>query len=895
MAGDVRLPWIAQRLLLWLVPVEVRDEIIGDLIERHARIANTQGRWAAGRWLYRQILTLRPHALRRGAGRVGWNRRPAWDAPGGSVRYSDIQQALVRAFRAMRFRPVASLTIVVIIALATGLTTSVFTIVNGVLLRPLPFPEPDRLVQIWQTRFSWMDSPNSQLREYSRQVPLSVPTLTDWQAEDVGLIALGGYSDHSFVTRTESGATVIDGQTATSGLFAVLGIEALLGRTLVTGDDPPGAPRVAVLGHGLWMERYGGDAGVLGRSIVLDGVVHAIVGVMPPGFRSVGTGASLWTPLTEQEKADARNSQFLWVVGRLSQDATLASVSSRLEAVQARLAAEWPDAQGDVGSRVDSLLDAVVGDIRSSVWLLFGAVGLVLVIASLNIANLLSVVSLGRRREFAVQSALGAGAGRLALGLLLESAALAVVGGLAGLALSRLSLPLLLGLVPPTIPRHESISMDGTVLLFGLALTALTALGIGALPALRAIGTNAADTLRSNARGITSDRSGDRLRSAFVTGEIALAFILLVGAGLLGASFERLWSVDRGFMTEGLVALNVYPDPLEYRERADRDRFLAGLRDRLSAIPGVAVSATNSVPLTGSLSSTRYEIERSGGEPEETPVMIGVVLENYFDVMGIPLLRGRPFGAEDDRGAPRVGIVNAALAARAWPGASPVGKRLRETGDTTWVTVVGVAGNVRHQGLAVEAEPKLYVPSGQSGRYPAHWVLRVRGDISAVLALAREAVAAESPSTPIRYEQILEERIAQSVAVPRFRMLFTLGLASLAGALALLGVFGVVALSVRQRARDIGVRLALGARSDDVVRNVIALGLRLTGSGILVGLVFTIPAASAARGFLYQIEPLAPWVYVATAAMLLLTTALASWLPARWAARLDPVRILKAD
>jgi predicted permease len=340
-------------------------------------------------------------------------------------------------YRALRARMAASLTVVLTVAVAVGVTTAVFSVVNGVLLRPLPYPQPDRLMRVWQTKGGWMDSPNSQLRNFAQRFPLSVPTFNDWTAEDLGFTAMGAYSDRTYVSQQPDGADVTSGQAVTSGYFAALGIEPQLGRALAPEDDPPGAARVGVLSHGLWMERYGGDAGVLGQAINLDGTLHTIVGIMPASFVPPGGGARLWTPLTEESKAEARDSQFLEVVGRLAPGVTQEAAGERLAAFQKQLAGIYPDAQGDVGSRMIPYLDSVVGDVRSSVWLLLGAVGLVLVIACVNVANLLSVTSLTRRRELAVKAALGAGSRRLARGLLIECATLAALGGLGGVVLSR--------------------------------------------------------------------------------------------------------------------------------------------------------------------------------------------------------------------------------------------------------------------------------------------------------------------------------------------------------------------------------------------------------------------------------------------------------------------------
>jgi predicted permease len=445
---------------------------------------------------------------------------------------------------------------------------------------------------------------------------------------------------------------------------------------------------------------------------------------MPPRFRAPTAEARLWTPLSEEEKADERDTQYLTVIGRLAEDTPIELAAELMAAVQERLAAEYPDSQGDVGSRLEGLLDSIVGNVRSTIWFLFGSVGLVLLIASVNITNMLAVMGLSRQRELAVKAALGAGTGRLARGLLAESAVLAGLGGLAGILLAAASMPLLLRFVPPSVPRFEEIGMDATVILFAIGITAITALVVGILPALQAARAQPQDMIRAAARGTAGDRAGNRLRAGLVVTEVALAFVLLVGAGLLGSSFMRLWGNDRGFATEGLIEMTAYPDAEIYPEKEDRDRFLSLLREKLEAIPGAVVTATNQVPLTGSMSTTSYAAERAEGDPEDVNVVISVILENYLDVMSIPLIEGRSFSAADTRDAPLVAIVNQSMAQTLWPGASPLGKRVRSGAEAEWTTIVGTAGNVRHQGLDVEVEPKLYVPAQQNRRYPSHWVIR---------------------------------------------------------------------------------------------------------------------------------------------------------------------------
>ncbi len=803
----------------------------------------------------------------------------------------DLRQGL----RAIRLRPGASLAIAVTVALAVGATTSVYTVVDGVLLRPLPYPESDRLVRVWQTRNSLLDNPNAAFRALASRSGVSVPTLNDWTEANTGFQSIGLYHNSEYVYQGVDGAAVLDGLAVSSGYFEALQISPLVGRTLLPRDDEIGAPRVMVLSEGLWERRFG-RADVLGTTMTLDDVPHVVVGVMPAQFGALDRAATFWIPFTDADKQEERRTNYLGVVGRLEDGLSLDDAAERLAVVQTGLAEMYPDAHRGIGSRVEGLLDSVIGDVRATLWFLLGAVSLVLMVATLNITNILSVLGLSRRGELAVRAALGAGSGRLMRGLFVESAVLASMGGFAGIALAAISLPLLVGLVPDSVPRAEAISLSPEVLAFGVIVTALVTLLVGMLPAVTAARTHPQETMRSAARGTTMGQGSGRLRSGMVVAEVALAFILLVAAGLLGSSFANLWTVDRGFATEGLVVVSVAPDPIEYAEREDRERFVRELRARFEAIPGVAVSAVSQVPLAGSFFTTTYFLERLDGEPERTRVLLTVGLENYLDLMEIPVLAGRGFTPTDTRDAPPVGIVNEVMAQVLWPGTDALGKRVRSGDDAPWVEIVGVARNVHHLGLTIDIEPKLYLPAEQSARLMVDdWVLRTRGGVGATIDLARSAVSAQSPTTPARSVQILEETISASAAVPRFRTFFVVGLSAAAAVLALLGVYGVMTFAVTQRTKEIAVRMALGANVDGLVRGVVGSGLKLAATGVAAGLLIAWPAAGRLEAFLFGVSPTDVIIYVTIGLGVTAVSGLAAYLPARRAATVDPVSVLNSE
>lgn len=898
MAREGAPPRVLQAVAALLVPAALRDEILGDLRERFHGIASTSGRGPATHWYLRQVLALRPRALRRqlNAPRALMDRRTAarrrggmaWRTWGSDLRY---------AARSLRARAGASLTVSVTVALAIGATTAVFTVVNGVLLAPLPFPDSGRLVRIWQTKADWVDSPRPQLRRLAERFPFSIPEFNDVAAQAHSFSAMGAFNPTSLTFTTDGRPELVQGEELTSGVFRALGVQPALGRYLVPDDDRPGARGVIVLSYGIWRDRYGSDPSILGRDLPFSEGTRTVVGVMPPGFALPASTDAFWISLPEDRKTGDRTNRSYEVLGRLSPGATLATARSEMDGVMKRMATAYPDSRRDLGGRLVSLLDSVVGDVRATLWLLLGAVALVLAVACVNIANVLSVLGLSRRRELALKAALGAGAGRLAQGQLAESVILIGTGGAGGVALAAAVLPVLAGILPPGLPRRDDVVVNAGVLVFGLAITLLTALAVGLVPALQASRVHPARALGKSGRNLAGGPAA-KLRAAFVVAEVALAFVLLVGAGLLGNSFERLWHVDRGFDTAGLAVIVVTSDRVHHPTAEDRLRFADEMRSQLSAIPGTEVTGATQVPLSGGTSSTIFEIERDGAPADTaTGVLYTAVLENYFAVMRIPVVEGRGFASSDVPDAPHVAVVNEAMAHEYWPGVSPLGRHVRVVGQDAvpWMTVVGVARNVRHIGLDTPAEPKLYTLASQVDRSLAYWILRAHGNLGATLELAKDAVARVAPDRPIWRAQILEEHIASTMAVPRFRAGFVMGLAAMAAVLAFLGVYGVTSFVTSQRTREIGLRIALGSDAGAVVRRIMVSGLKLAFGGLAVGLAVAVPASRLVAGFLFGIEPTDPTTFAVTLALVSLVTALAAYVPARRAASVDPMQVLNAE
>jgi putative ABC transport system permease protein len=794
-----------------------------------------------------------------------------------------------------------TLTVVTTVALAVGVTTSVYSVVHGVLLRPLPYPEPERLARIWQTKADWSDSPEAEFRSAANRLGPLAPSYYDWLGLDAGFESLGAYVDAGYVLQQPDGAQVLRGQEATSGLFEALGIEPILGRRLQVDDDVVGAAPVAVLSEPFWRGRYGGRPEVLGTDLVLEGTPHTVIGVMPAGFGAPTSALwntmlppgdpMLWTPLSSEARRGWKN---VSVVGRLQPGVPLEVASERLAAAQDGMTAIYADYRG---VWAEGLLDSIVGDVPSTLWFLLAAVGLVLLVATLNIASILTASGLTRRREMAVRAALGASSGRIVRGLLVESAAMAAIGGLAGVLLAWITFPLLLRFLPPSLPRHDGIGMSASVMVFGLAVTGLAAILMGTLPAVLAARADPQDAMRTSARTLTSGRAAARVRAGLVVAEVSLAFVLLVGAALLGNSYARLWSVERGFATEGLVAMRLAPDPASDVSEEETDQLLRTLTARLDEVPGIRASAVNNLPLSGQRSGTRVYLEQPGGELEiVNQALLTVIHESYLDVVGIPILAGRPFEGGDAVDAPPVAIVSETMARRYWPGETALGRRLRTSDDSTAsLEVVGVATDVRHEGLAAAIAPTVYLPAFQSTRETYEVVLRVRGDIGDALQSARGVIASASPTTPVTRVTILDEAIAASVAIPRLRTILVVGLAGLAAVLALLGVYGVVSFVVAQRTKEIGVRMALGAHPLDEIRRVVGGGFKLGVAGAVLGLFMAWSAAETVGGFLFEITATDPPTYIGVMVAVLALVCVAAYVPARRAASVDPIEVLRPD
>ncbi len=808
------------------------------------------------------------------------------------------------AIRSLRRRPGLTAGVVAAVALAVGANTTIFAVVNGVLLQPLPYPEPEGLVRLFQ-----VEPPPSEAK-----APLSPPNYLDWRERARQLAAAAAYWSPQVTLTDGAGPERLLGAVASHDLFALLREAPVLGRVYGPDEDRPGADAVVVLAHGLWQRRFGGDPAVLGRVVALDGRPHTVIGVMPPGFRFPRPGTELWLPLRLERHRDAeqigmpyRGFRVLEVVARLADGATLEQARAEADAIATGLAAEYPGENAGFGAAVVPLLEFEVGEARVGLLALEAAGLLLLAIACANLSSVMLARSATRRRELAVRVALGASGTRLARQLLLESALVAILGGVLGAALGAAALRILRTSPAAGLPRMEAIQLDGTVLVFSALATLATGLAFGLPAALRAAASEVYASLRAGAAADAAPRHV-RARRVLVVGQIAVAVVLLVCAGLLVRSLAQMLGTDPGFSADGVpVVARISPPSPAY---ADPDRaavFYEALLARVEATPGVEAAALSiGLPLGP---DARFFVDRTGLDLEGAPPLpagqrpaaaMHVVSPKLFDVLRIRVLRGRVFDPRDGRGTPPVAVINEALARRLFGEANPVGRRLRHEmtlppGEPGVREIVGVVGDVRHFSLGEAPEPQLYVPHSQSAWPSMHLLVRSAADGAVLGPAVRAALRELDPGIPPPPLASLADVTAHALARPRLQTALLGLFAGVALALACLGLYGLIAYSVACRTREIGVRLALGARRPQVVGLLVAEGMGLASLGLGIGLAAAAVAARLLSSQLFGTGTLDPLAYAAAASLLALVALLACWLPARSAARVDPLIAIRAE
>ena len=805
----------------------------------------------------------------------------------------NLRQDLHYAWRSLRRAPLFTAVAALTLALGIGANSAIFSVVNAVLLTPLPVPHAERLLAV------------SMRSSQGFGISVSIPNARDWMRESRAFSAMGASRQvRSTLTGGDRPERILAEQVL-GDYFGMIGLGPLAGRTITAAESELGAPTIAVISEGFWRRRFGGAPSAVGATILLDGRPFTVVGVLPAGLETLNGGTEAWVPLGAFKDLpwDERgNSPGLTVFARARPGVSYEQAAADIQRVGRQIAARTGETAVPVPS---SLREALLGDVEPAILLLGTAVGLVLLIACVNVANLLLARGESRQRELAVRVAMGASHGRLVRQLLTESVVLAVLGGTLGVALGAAGVRALRASLPADVPGVERIAMDGRVLAFALALSVVTGIVFGLLPALRAARTDAADGMREGARGTSDGTERQRLRSALVMGEIALAVLLLVGAGLTARSFARLSAVDPGFDPENVLVARVAPARAKYPEPAQWQAFYDELTARLRRIPGVRSVGMNSlVALSGGGNETMVRSEGMSRD-EAQSVLRQESSPDYFRAMGIPLLRGRYFTEEDARGALPVALIDERMAERFWPGQDPIGKRITyhavsETDSTpVWRTVVGVVRNVRHYELQSPSRIQVYRPYQQTTRTAAPAMalfLKTTGrDVAAITEAARREVAALDPDVPLYGVTTMREVVAGRLATSRLigRLLVTFGLTALL--LAAIGIYGVMSYTVVRRTREIGVRLALGAQPSDVVRLVVGRGGRLTVAGLALGVAGALAAARLIAGTLYGVRPWDPTTFVAAPLLLAAVALLASYLPARRAARVDPALSLQSE
>jgi len=796
---------------------------------------------------------------------------------------------LVLAVRMLRRRPGFTALAVTVLALAIGANSAIFSVVEGVLLRAPAFEDPGRLVFIWEARPA---------RNQVRNVVASY-NYARWRERARSFTGISAYTSSAANLTGSGDPERLDAGRVTGNLFEVLGVRAFLGRALTDADSRPQAPPVAVLSEGFWRRRFAGDPGIVGRSLVLDGQPTTVVGVVPQSFQ-MPAGRAIWLPITlDQELHDAWRGRSMTVVARLAPEATLAQARDEMARLHADLAHELPAYNTGWTVNVFPLHADLVRDVRPALTVLMGAVSLLLLVACANVANLLLARALSREREVAIRSALGASPARLVRQLLAESLLLGALGGVAGLLLGAWLLQGLLALLPAEVRLVAHVGLNPAVLAFTAGLSLASAVLFGLAPALQQARPSLAPALKEGGPTRGASHARRRLKAALVVSEIALSLVLTAGTGLLLRSFWRLANVDPGFRPQGVLTVPVGLPDRTYPTPERQSAFIREAVARISGLPGVgSAAAMSATPLGGVGSATRFRVldRPVPARGEEPSTNVRIVTPGLFRTLAIPLLAGRDFDERDVAGRPAVVVVSRGLAREFWPDKDPLGQRVSLSWDGwTEAEVVGVVGDVRLNALDRDMPRVMYWPQAQLGSGFMALLVRTSTSPPSVVPAVREVLATLDRDLPPGRFRTLDEVAAGSLDPQRFLLQLLGAFALVALTLAAVGVYGVMSYTVAERIPEVGVRLAIGASPGDIVRLILGQGLALAAAGIAIGVVLAAAGAGALGTLLYEVPPRDPFSLAAVAALLLLATLAAAWLPARRAARTDPLKALRAE
>jgi putative ABC transport system permease protein len=810
-----------------------------------------------------------------------------------------IWQDIKYGIRVLWKSPGFTLVAILVTALGIGANTAIFSVVNAVLLRPLPFPQSEQLMTVWET---------NQARGLM-QSAVSYPDFADWRAQNHVFERMASYHTNDFTLTGNAEPQRLQGAVVNADLFPLLGAQAQLGRTFRPEEDQPGdSGSVVVLSHRLWQQRFNSDPNVVGRAVTLDGQSYTVIGVMPAGFQfpvqnepvelwtSVSGDASGAEPITSQ-----RGAHYMYVIGRLKPGVTRAQAQAELDTIASRLAQLDPDHNKNRGVYVQPALEGLVGDIRPALLILLGAVGFVLLIACANVANLLLARATTRHKEIAIRSALGASRWRVVQQLLTESLLLAFVGGALGLLVALWGTDLLVKLNSTDIPRVAQTGLDMRSLGFTLVVSLLTGVLFGLVPALQASKSDLNETLKEGGRSAGTGARRNHVRNTLIVAEVAIAVVLLVGAGLLIQSLRRLQHVNPGFDPANVLTLNVGLPDVKYTSQQQAS-FYRNLHERIEALPGVvSASAIYPVPLGGDRIGVSFETEGRPVPKSDEPVLeFRVVNPDYFRTMSIPLVKGRDFTARDDKQATPVIIVNEAFAQKFFPGEDPLGKRIKPgiaTDETKPVMreIIGVVGDVKHKSLSASADPEGYVPEAQIPFDTMTLVVKTSVPAESITSAVRNEVYALDKDLPVYTVKTMDNYLAASVAQPRFNTLLLALFAGLALVLTVVGLYGVMSYAVVQRTHEMGIRLALGAQTRDIFKLVIGQGMLLALVGVGLGLIGAFALTRIMASLLFGVRATDPLTFGTVSVLMIGVALLACYVPARRATRVDPMVALRYE
>lgn len=802
------------------------------------------------------------------------------------------------AFRMLLKSPAFTIIAVLALALGIGANAAIFSVVNAVLLRALPYKAPTELVWLWGT------NPQNDIAKETA----SYPDFNDWRQQAQSFSAMAGFTSSSAILGgTDGEPERVRSAVAVGDLFTLLGVEPMIGRKFLPEENEDGKNRVVLLSHTLWQRRFGGDARIIGGQITINNNQHTVVGVLPPTFQDPLPGQNqrveMWLPVgVTQRMQQARRGDFLNVAARLKPGTSLQQAQAEMTGIMARLEKQYPGTNTGWGAIVQSLHETMTGDVRPALLVLLGAVSVLLLIACANVANLLLARATARQREIAIRAALGASRTRIIAQLLTENVILSLCGGALGLLFAYWGMDALLALSPGNIPRLDTIQIDSQVLLFAMGVSLLTGVVFGLAPALTISKPELNNTLKEGGRGGAEGGAARRLRSGLAITEIALSFVLLVGAGLLIRSFLQLQQVNPGFNVDHVLTVKLALPTAKYAEDQQVANFYDQLLPRLAALPGVqSAAATNSLPLDTGAAYNSFVVEGRIPAPtdRQPDAETRIVHPAYFNALQIPLKRGRLLDDRDATGAPDVVVINETMAKKYFGGDDAIGRRITfgdpQAADAEWFTVVGIVGDVRGAALNKEAYAQTYGSYRQAPRRGMTLVLCTAGDPLALVNSVRQQVAAIDPQQPLYEVKTGEQVMAASVSRTRFNMLLIAILAGIALVLAAIGVYGVISYSVAQRTREIGIRIALGASVSNVLKLVVGEGMLLAGTGIIVGIVAAFGVTRIMASLLYGVTATDPFTFLSLAFVLAAIAFLASYIPARRATKVDPVVALRAE